>query len=164
MSVPVGKSNAASSILPGSFACRRPPVQPARDHQVDSTSQQSPSSPMHDPLAEPAQLAHRAAVGSRSARRSTVRSTNGLARRTRSSGCPTMRALERAQIDGDVRQLGHDRIIAESAARESELFGIAEVRYLQSPPGVLTTPIQFVGSVHITLRGLTARTRLARSP
>ena len=61
-SVPSGKSNAASPILPGGLAPLRLPVQPAGDHQVQDEEQVAVELE-DDALAEPAEAADDLALG-----------------------------------------------------------------------------------------------------
>ena len=91
----------AAALSPRGFQCSRPAI------IRWMTMNRSSSSPIDDALAERARRRARACPTSSASGGSTVRRRNGVASRTSSSGWPTMRLLERFDVDGDVGQLGH---------------------------------------------------------
>ena len=125
VSVPVGKSNAASadrprSGAPGGFQCSRPAIIRCR------TRNSSPSRAMTRRLPS-LSIARTRAPSTASSGGSTVRNRNGLASRTRSSVSAQDAPLQRLLVTDDVREFGHDAdIVPDPSRRRSSGIRLCE--------------------------------------
>ena len=99
----VSKSSSASVMRPGGFCVARQPAEASGDHQVDDEEEVAVERD-DDALAEAADVDDARDSRAPPSGGSTVRSTNGLTMRTRTSGWPATRASQRIAVDDRRRE------------------------------------------------------------
>ena len=121
-SEPSSKSNAASVLRPASLAPGGSPVQPSRDHEMQHQPQIALEAD-GDALADALELPHAPAARQREGR--LRRAQQEGARKAHPEQRPPHDArFERGEVGGDIRQLGHPRIMpASPIAEKGRPFG-----------------------------------------